>query len=117
MSWQVPVGDVADAAMDGVQRSQRVRQKRFAGRLRDQLIDAMIELVELVDRQRVCVFSRSTCSMWSNCLRWERDALCCQANDETIRLVPQAQQQSLARQINRRDLQAMARADDDQRVG
>jgi hypothetical protein len=47
----------------------------------------------------------------------EAGAVCREANDKPLHVASQSQQQPLACKIDRRDQQAMARADDDQRVG
>ena len=47
----------------------------------------------------------------------EAGALGRELDDEALDVAPQPQQQPLARQVDRRDLQAVARPDDDQRIG
>jgi len=47
---------------------------------------------------------------------WSR-TLGCEPDDETLDVAPQLQQDTLARQIDRRDLKPMSRVNNDERIG
>src|ERR1035437_3139175 len=109
--------DEADAAVDGVQRPQRVRQERLAGGCQQQRVDAPIELVEFVERDGVVFLLQHAFDVKRLIAVREAGPLRRELDDEALDVAPQSQQQPFARQIDRRDLQAMARLDQDQRIG
>src|ERR1700751_30386 len=109
--------DEADAAIDRVQGTHGVRQERLAARFQDQSIYTAVKLVKGIDRASRAPLSQRALDVKHRVAMRQRSALGCQPNDEALDVAPQAKQHAFACEIDRRDLQAVARADDDQCIG
>jgi len=111
------VVDVADAPVQRVQRPQRVHQERLAGRLQHQCVDAAVDVVEFVEGQAGAALAQQALDVQRLIAVRQAGAIGREPDDKALHVAAQGQQHALARQVDRRDVQAVARADDDEGIG
>jgi hypothetical protein len=97
--------------------TQRVHQERLPGRLQHQRVDAAIDAVEFVERQVGATLAQEALDVKRLIAMREAGAIGREADHETLHVAAQGQQHAFACQIDRRDVQTVARTDDDERVG
>jgi hypothetical protein len=113
----VSVVDEADAPEDGVERPQRMLEERLAGGRQHHLVDPAVELVEFRQRQPVAPLAQQALHVQHLVAMGRAGTLGGKPDDEALDVAAQMQEHALAGQIDRRNLQAVTRADHDQRVG
>src|SRR6266702_7988218 len=85
--------DETDAAIDGVQWPQRMRQERLAGGGQQKRVDASIELVEFVERHRVVLLLQHALDVKRLIAVRKARALSRELDHETLDVAPQPEQQ------------------------
>ncbi len=111
------VVDVPDAPEDRVQRPQRMLQEGLARGREDHLVDAPVERVEGRQRHLLALVAQQPRHVQHLVAVHRAGPVRREAGDEALEVAAQLQQQALAGEVDRRDLQAVARAHRDQRVG
>ena len=99
-----------------MQRPQRVLEEGLARGRQDQPVDAPVEHIELADRHRLAPLAQQPLEVQELVAVRRARALGREADDEALDIAPQMQQHALPREIDRCDLHAVPRADDDERV-
>jgi hypothetical protein len=96
---------------------KRALEERLVRRCDDEPIDPPVERVELFDRHFFAPLAQGTSDMHHLMAVRRSGTLSCQPDYETIHVAPQPQQDTLAGEIDRRDLQTLPRANNDERIG
>ena len=94
-----------------------MHQKRLAGGFQHQRVDAAVNTVEFVEGQGGAAFAQQALDVQRLIAMREAGAIGRKPDHEALHVAAQGQQHALAREIDRRNVQAVARTDDDERIG
>ena len=85
--------------------------------IQDDPVDSPIENIEVANGHFFALITQSTSEMHDLIAVGGSRTLRREPNDETLDVTPQLQQDALAREIDRRDLKPVSRANHDERIG